>query len=124
LAPHSALIPAALTQVAFQAGLQGFPSFPEASCLWFGWDRVNFPRKLGGDAALMADLNQPNGMFDSSIHNWESWLVKRNRCSGIDALGIGPCTTYPLLCVLFLSVLLLLFSSSFAVLLNCPYPNP
>jgi len=43
--------------------------------------------------------------------------------SGLGTRQWEHCTVYSLFCIFFLSVLLLLLLSSFAVLLNCLYPN-
>ena len=99
----------------------------------FGWDKVNFDKKPGGDIAGTADTNWPNkrGIRYHTMsctvlsvgagqrefnHGWGAhWASGGER----KLLCVFPC-----FCIFFLSVLLLLQFTSFAVLLNCPYPKP
>jgi len=87
---------------------------------------------MRGDTAGMANPNQPKKwdirypVMPWSLYSWGTWLGKGNRCSGagwaLDDEKIAlciPCFVYS-----FLSVLLLLFSCCFAVLLNCLYVKP
>ena len=96
-------------------------------CYWwcdFSWDTVNFHRKLGGDAVSTADPNWPNAYsipWDISLCSWGS-LIAAQEWAGHGRTG--DCTVYHALCMFILSVVLLLFSSFIAVLLNCLYPNP
>jgi len=83
---------------------------------------------MGGDTAGLADPNWPNKtgyLIPCAImlgDEWGSWPGEGNHCSGARwALGSERVA----LCIpLFLSVLLFLLFTSFAVMLNCPYPSP
>jgi len=90
-----------------------------------------FTRSQDVHTAGMAQANKTNKqgiqhhMLSCSVLSQGADWGKINRCSGVHwALGgerVALCT--PLFCI-FLSVLLLLLFASFAVLLNCPYPDP
>jgi len=101
----------------------------------FGQDRVNFHRTPGRDTAGRADPTWPNRAWYSipcaillgsgggelggknSLAAWEraaAAVSQGERLSGL----CGLCCVFPL------SVSLLFLFPLFAVLLNCPYPDP
>ena len=108
--------------------------FRLGECPGFGQDRVNFHQNPGRDAAGQADPTWPNRKGYSipcSIMLGPCWRGaawrELSRSSGVrgarrwERLSVlcGLC------CVFSLSVLLLLLLFPlFAVLLNCPYPDP
>ena len=101
-------------------------------CPGFGQDRVNSPRTPGRDTA--GGLTPP-GQTEQGIpyhvpSGWVpaggSWAVETH--SRLGSTGAGPverlCGSCGLCCVFSLSVSLLSLFPLFAVLLNCPYPDP
>ena len=86
-------------------------------CPGFGWGRVNFHKK----AVELTQISQSDGLFDTM------WCCARylGRGAGWSRVICCPGTRWALggekiaLCIFFLKVFLLLFSSSFAILLNC-----
>jgi len=109
---------------------------PESACPGYDQDRVNFHRNPGRGTAGWADPTWSNGagysipcavMLDSgggemggrnSLAAWERAVVRKRA-----ALFCVLCSAV-LFCVFPLSVLLLFLFPLFAVLLNCPYPDP
>jgi len=103
-------------------------------CPGFGQDRVKFHQKPGGDTAGQAGPNWPDGTgcsmpcavmlgsMGGELGRGGSWSWLRS------TLGLGQKELlrafHCLLCLFFLSVLLSLLFTSFAVLLNCPYADP
>ena len=77
-------------------------------CLGFGWDRVNFHKKLGEDTARTADPNWPNKwdiryhMISCLVLKWGSWLGKGNHCS--EAWWENCNLYHSLLYILFISI--------------------
>jgi len=92
-------------------------------CPRFGWDRVNFHKKLGG----LTQTSQSNGIFDTMwYHAWYlSGTTGQERIICYLRVSLALRGEKTALCIFFfLSVLCLLFSSPSVVLLNCLYLNP
>ena len=98
-------------------------------CPGFIWDRVNFHRRLGGDRLGRADPNRPGGILNTRWPNAQQiaggagW---RRGCAAWEQAGhqaVRKLQCVSLTLYVLLVVLSLLFSSFFAVLLNCLYPN-
>ena len=98
-------------------------SFPNClyPCPGFGWDRVNFHKKPAG----LTQTSQSNGTFDTSwCHAWYlSEVAGQSRVISYSGASWAWGGEKIALCIFFSSVLLF-FSSPFAILLNCFYPNP
>jgi len=105
----------------------------EVDCPGFGQDRVNFHHEPGGKTAGRADPTWPNragysipcaimlGSGGGELRGGNS-LAARERARQRQESGSVPSCC--LCCVFPLSVSLLLLFPLFAVLLNCPYPDP
>ena len=102
-------------------------------CPGFGQDRVNFHQHPGRDTAGRADPTWPNraGYSIPCASCWVpvrgSWGQELTRSSGAQAPVLSGRTVLwviGLCCVFSWSVSLLLLFPLFAVLLNCPYPDP
>ena len=103
-------------------------------CPGFGQDRVNFHRTAGRGTAGRADPTWPNragysipcavmwGSGGGELGDGNSLAAREH----VVAAGGESCSLYSavLFCVYSLSVSLLLLFPLFAVLLNCPYPDP
>ena len=107
-------------------------SITVSPCPGFGWDRVDFHKKPGGDTAGPADPNWPNKW--STWYHVTSCLVPSGRAgwgevnypSGARWASGGErefLHVVPSVFCIFLPVLLLSLFASFAFLLNCPCPN-
>jgi len=110
------------------------PVLPQTNCPGFGQDRVNFHQNPGRGTAGWADptptwpnragysipcaitLGSGGGGGGNSLTAWE-----RGRRSSPGEQLSGSCGSC---CVFSFSVSLLLLFPLFAVLLNCPYPDP
>ena len=96
-----------------------------------GSARISPEASRGQSWAGWPKLAKQNRIFHTMCHyarlRWGSWPGGRQSWFG-SARGTGRwellCAFCSLFCVFSLSVLLLLLLPSFAVLLNCPYPNP
>jgi len=101
-------------------------------CPGFGWARVIFSPEARRGHSQVADPNWPNkqsiwyyvpsGLVGTGATGWG----EVNHGSGVHWASGGErvALCIPLFCIFFLSVFLLLLFTSFAVLLNCPYPSP
>jgi len=109
-------------------------SVSPANCPGFGQDRVNFHRTPGRGTAGRADPTWPNRagysipcvvMLDScggELGGGSSLLAREH--AGAVGGESSSLHSAVLCCVFLLSVSLLFLFPLFAVLLNCPYPNP
>jgi len=106
----------------------------DSECPGFGQDRVNFHQNPGRDTAGRAYPTWPN-KAGYSIPCDVMLGSGGGKLGGGNSLGLGRarhrsgpgeqlCGLCGLCCVFSLSVSLLLLFPLFAVLLNCPYPNP
>jgi len=102
-------------------------------CPRFGQDRINFHRTPGRGTAGGADatwLNRAGYSIPYAVMlgsgGGRAWGRELTRGSGARSVGPGEllCGLCSLCCVFSLSVSLLVLFPLFAVLLNCPYPNP
>jgi len=100
----------------------------------FGQDRVNFHQEPGGNTAGRAGPTWPNReeyFVSCAVMLGSGWgelgdakaLAARERVAVVGSES-GSLHSAVLFCVFSLSVLLLLLFPLFAVLLNCPYPDP
>jgi len=103
-------------------------------CPGFGQDRVNFHRNPGRGTARLADPTWPNRAGYSILcavmlgSGGGSWGAGTQLQLGRAQWRFGPgerlCGSCGLCHVFSLSVSLLFLFPLFAVLLNCPYPDP
>jgi len=103
-------------------------------CPGFGQDRVNFHRTPGRGTARRADPTWPNRAGYSipcavMLGSGRGKLGRQELTRGSGARGRGGsgerlCGLCGLCCVFPFSVSLLFLFPLFAVLLNCPYPDP
>ena len=104
-------------------------------CPGFGQYRINFHQEPGGNTAGRADPTWPNRarVFHTMCRHAGFWLGeagwREGSCgSGGCGSGVGgeSCSLHSavLFCAFSLSVSLVLLLPWFAVLLNCPYPDP
>jgi len=100
------------------------------ACPRFGQDRVNFHRNPGRDTVRQADphLAKQSRVFHTMClilgsGGW-SWAVGTHSRPGSAQRWERLFGLCGLRCVFPLSVLLLFLFPLFAVLLNCPYPDP
>jgi len=104
------------------------------ACPEFGQDRVNFHQKVGGNTARRADPTWPNraGYSIPCAFTPDSGWGELGRGKSLAAqehvAAAGGESGSPLSAILFCvfssSVSLLSLFPLFAVLLNCPYPDP
>jgi len=103
-------------------------------CPGFGQDRVNFHQKPGGNTAGRADptwTNRTGCSIPCVAMLASGWgelsggkaVVAQERAA-VAGGESGALHSAVLFCVFSLSVLLLFLFPLFAVLLNCPYPDP
>ena len=105
-----------------------------ANCPGFGQDRVNFHQNPGRGTAGRADPTWPNRAGYSipcAIMLGSGWgelgggnSVAARKCAAAAGGESSSLHSAGLCCVFSLSVSLLLLFPLFAVLLNCPYPDP
>ena len=91
-------------------------------CPGFGCSRISFHKKLRGQT----QTSQPSRILDIMWHDARYLSRGAGHVRLVFCLGASWAWDDEkiALCVFFLSVLLLLSSCPFAVLLNCLYPNP
>jgi len=103
-------------------------------CPGFGEDRLNFHQNPGGNRVRQADPTWPN-RAGYSIPCAVMLGSGGGELGGGNSVAVGECVAAAggesgslcsagLFCVFSLSVSLLLLFPLFAVLLNCPYPDP
>ena len=99
-------------------------------CPGFGQDRVNFHQNPGGDRLTQPGQTEqgiPHHVLSCWVLAGGSWAAGRSRGSGARSRSgrwERLCAFCGLCCVFSVSVSLLFLFPMFAVLLNCPNPDP
>jgi len=101
-------------------------------CSGYGQDRASFHQKPGRDTARLAESNWTNKTGWSipsaiMLGSGEGELAGEGGNRGLGARGhqaVRVVLCISLFCIFFLLELRSLLFTSFAVLLDCPYPSP